>query len=86
MKANNDISDVNITATDLRTSFRDDLLQHSKNYFLSQVSRHIMNAEILLQRQVGVADHPDVMQVLEDEFKQIAHYKELVDVIEEYFE
>ena len=45
-----------------------------------------MNAEILLQRQVGVADHPDVMQVLEDEFKQIAHYKELVDVVEEYFE
>lgn len=86
MKANNDISDVNITATDLRTSFRDDLLQHSKNYFLSKVSRHIMNAEILLQRQVGVADHPDVMQVLEDEFKQIAHYKELVDVVEEYFE
>ena len=84
MKANNDISDVNITATDLRTSFRDDLLQHSKNYFLSQVSRHIMNAEILLQRQVGVADH--VMQVLEDEFKKIAHYKELVEVVEEYFE
>ena len=44
MDANNSISDVNVTATDLRTSFRDELLQHSKNYFLSKISRHIMNA------------------------------------------
>ena len=38
MSANNSISDVNVTATDLRTSFRDELLQHSKNYFLSNCS------------------------------------------------
>ena len=86
MDANNSISDVNVTATDLRTSFRDELLQHSKNYFLSKISRHIMNAEILLQRQVGVAEHPDIMETLEKEFEQIAVNKDLVDVIEEYFE
>ena len=86
MSANNSISDVNVTATDLRTSFRDELLQHSKNYFLSKISRHIMNAEVLLQRQVGVAEHPDIMETLEKEFEQIAVNKDLVDVIEEYFE
>lgn len=86
MSANNSISDVNVTATDLRTSFRDELLQHSKNYFLSKISRHIMNAEILLQRQVGVAEHPDIMETLEKEFEQIAVNKDLVEVIEEYFE
>ena len=86
MDANNSISDVNVTATDLRTSFRDELLQHSKNYFLAKISRHIMNAEILLQRQVSVAEHPDIMETLEKEFEQIAVNKDLVDVIEEYFE
>lgn len=80
--ANKEITEV----TDLRVSFRDDLLQTSKIYFQAQLSRHVMNTEVLLQRQAGVAEHPDLMETIEKELEQVAHYDDLLKVIEEYFE
>lgn len=64
---------------------RDDILRVSKQHFESHIAKHVMNVEILLQRSVGVAEHPDVMETIEKELSQIAHYKDLLDVVEEYF-
>lgn len=73
--------------TDLRDgNLRDDILNVNKQYFQAMISRHVMNAEVLLQKQVGVAEHPDVMETLEKEFEKIAHYKDLLEVVEEYFD
>mgnify|MGYP001278986556 CR=1 FL=1 len=65
---------------------RDSILSVSKQHFNGLISKHVMNVEVLLQKGVGVAEHPDYMETIEKELGQIAHYKDLLDVVEEYFE
>jgi len=78
---------MSVEVTDLRDGdLRYDLLNVSKQHFQAMISRHVMNAEVLLQKQVGVAEHPDVMETLEKEFEKIAQYKDLLEVVEKYFD
>lgn len=65
---------------------RDSILSVSKQHFNANISRHVMNVEVLLQKGVGVAEHADYMETIEKELEKIAHYKDLLDVVEEYFE
>jgi hypothetical protein len=69
-----------------KVDLRDELLSVSKQLFTANISKHVLNVEVLLQKQVGVAEHPDIMETIENEMSQIAHYKDLVDVVENYFE
>ena len=69
-----------------KVDLRDELLSASKQLFTANISKHVLNIEVLLQKQVGVAEHPDIMETIQKEMEQIAHYKDLVDVVENYFE
>jgi hypothetical protein len=64
---------------------RDELLNVSSQFFSAKISQSVMNVEVLLQKQVGVAEHADIMQTIEDEMSKIAHYKDLLEVVEDYF-
>ena len=72
--------------TQVKIDLRDSVLTTSKQYFESSIAKHVMNVEVLLQKGVGVAEHPDYMETIEKELEKIAHFKDLLDVIEEYFE
>ena len=74
-------SGVSLSPVDLR----EELLNVSSQFFFFFISQAVMNVEVLLQKQVGVAEHPDIMQTIEDEMGKVAHYKELLDVVEDYF-
>jgi hypothetical protein len=74
-------SGVSLSPVDLR----EELLNVSSQFFAARISQAVMNVEVLLQKQVGVAEHPDIMQTIEDEMGKVAHYKELLDVVEDYF-
>ena len=69
-----------------KVDLRDELLAANKQLFTANISKHVLNIEVLLQKQVGVAEHPNIMETIEKEMEQIAHYKDLVDVVENYFE
>jgi hypothetical protein len=66
-------------------NFREDLLNASKIYFESQIKKHKINVEILLDNGVGVAEHPDVMETIEKELDIIASFDEKLSVIKKYF-
>jgi hypothetical protein len=74
-------SGVSLSPVDLR----EELLNVSSQFFAARISQAVMNVEVLLQKQVGVAEHPDIMQTIEDEMGKVAHYKDLLDVVEDYF-
>lgn len=40
----------------------------------SNVERHMMNAEILLNNPVGVGEHPDIMETIEGEIDMMEKY------------
>ena len=53
------------------------ILETSIDHFDAHIKKHQMNAEILLKNSVGVAEHPDIMETLEKELSQAAHYRDL---------
>lgn len=70
----------------MNEDFRDKLLTVLKQHFQAHIAKHVMNTEVLLQKNVGVAEHGDIIDTIEKEMAQVAHYKDLLDVVEEYFE
>ena len=64
---------------------RADLIEASMSYMQAQAGKHKMNIDILISSNVGVAEHPDVMESVEKELKVIAEYDDQLDMINKYF-
>ena len=65
---------------------RDDLIKASRLHFEAHVEKHRINVENLLQNTRGVAEHPDIMDTIEEELDEISRYNDLLEVLEKYFE
>tara|TARA_E500000178_G_C16919485_1_gene706505 strand:+ start:989 stop:1198 length:210 start_codon:yes stop_codon:yes gene_type:complete len=57
------------------------LLKHAEGH----IEKHIANVNILLEKQVGVAEHPDTLETIEKELKIIAEYDDQVQMLRKYF-
>ena len=64
---------------------RKDLIEASKLHFKAYVEKHRVNVETLLEKGVGVAEHPDIMETIEKELSIIAEYDDKLSVLEKYF-
>mgnify|MGYP001207487983 CR=1 FL=1 len=59
-------------------------IKHTLNaYFQGQKARHEQNVKILMEGPVGVAEHPDVMQTIEDELGRMAHFDDVLKMLNE---
>jgi hypothetical protein len=54
-------------------NYREDLIKVSELYFRAQIEKHKINVENLLENQVGVAEHPDIVETIEKELQVIAN-------------
>ena len=52
----------------------------------AMIEKHKINIEVLTKNASGVADHPNMMQTVEDELNKIGHYEEIKSVIRKHFE
>ena len=66
-------------------NYREDLIKVSELYFRAQIEKHKVNVENLLENQVGVAEHPDIVETIEKELQVIANYDEKLNVLQKYF-
>jgi len=66
-------------------NYREDLIKVSELYFRAQIEKHKINVENLLENQVGVAEHPDIVETIEKELEVIANYDEKLNVLQKYF-
>ena len=66
-------------------NFRDDLIKAGEKQFEALIDKHRINVEILLENQVGVAEHPDIMETIEKEIGIIAEYEDKLSVLRKYF-
>ena len=57
------------------------MLKHAEGH----IEKHKANINIMLEKQVGVAEHPDTLETIEKELAIIAKYEEQVDLIKKYF-
>lgn len=64
---------------------RKDLIEASKLHFKAHVEKHRVNVETLLEKGVGVAEHPDIMDTIEKELEIMAEYDDKLEVLKKYF-
>ena len=65
---------------------KDTILKAFKSHAQGHIDKHIANVEVLLEKPVGVAEHPDVIETIEKEVRIIADYDDLLQMINKYFE
>ena len=64
---------------------RTDLIKASELHFKAHIEKHRINIENLLEKGVGVAEHPDIMETIEKELEIMAEYDDKLSVLCKYF-
>ena len=57
------------------------LLAHAQG----DIQKHKMNVEVYLSNPVGIGEHSNVMEAIEEELNMIAKYEDQVTVIKKHF-
>ena len=64
---------------------REQMLNAIKAHAQGHIDKHVVNVEIYLERGVGVAEHPDVIDSIEKELEEIAKYDDQLAMLDKYF-
>lgn len=65
---------------------REILLKAFKSHAKGHIDKHLANVEVYLNNPVGVGEHPDIIEAIEMELKQVAEYDDLLEMVEKYLE
>ena len=57
------------------------LLAHAKG----DIAKHKANIEVYLEHPVGIGEHSNIVEAIEEEINMIAKYQDQIDVINKYF-
>ena len=64
---------------------REVMIEALKKHAEGHIEKHRANVEVLMQKPVGVAEHPDTLETIEKELKIIAEYDDQLQMIDKYF-
>ena len=64
---------------------RELIIEAIKKHADGHIEKHKTNVEVLMQKPVGVAEHPDHLETIEKELKVIAEYDDQLEMIKKYF-
>ena len=57
------------------------LLAHAQG----DIAKHKANVEVYLEHPVGIGEHSNIIEAIEEEINMIAKYEDQVEVIKKYF-
>ena len=57
------------------------LLAHAQG----DIAKHRANVEVYLTSPVGIGEHSNIVEAIEEELNMIAKYQDQIDVIHKYF-
>ena len=66
-------------------TMRDQMIKALLAHAQGDIAKHRANVEIYLTNPVGIGEHPNVMEAIEEELNMIAKYQDQIDVIQKYF-
>mgnify|MGYP003119620269 CR=1 FL=1 len=64
----------------MRDQLKKALLAHAQG----EIQMHLANVEVYLTNPVGIGEHPDVTQAIQDELDKIARWHDQIEVIQKY--
>jgi hypothetical protein len=62
-----------------------ELLEALKKHAEGQIAKHKANVLVYLNQPVGIGEHPDVMEAVEEQIGLIAKYDDHLEVLHKYF-
>ena len=65
-------------------SNRKQILATQKSYLLAQREKHKLNLDLMLDKPVGVAEHPDIMETIEQELGKMAEYDDKLAMLSHF--
>ena len=66
-------------------TMRDQMIKALLAHAQGDIAKHRANVEIYLTNPVGIGEHSNVMEAIEEELNMIAKYQDQIDVIQKYF-
>ena len=64
---------------------RDQMIKALLAHAQGDIAKHRANVEIYLTNPVGIGEHSNIMEAIEEELNMIAKYQDQIDVIQKYF-
>ena len=64
---------------------RDQLIKALLADAQGDIQKHVANVEVYLNNPVGIGEHSNVVEAMEEELNMIAKYQDQIDVINKYF-
>ncbi len=64
---------------------REDILESMQQYLKGNIEKHRINVEVLLERAIGVSEHPNLVETIEGELAIMADYDDKLIILENYF-
>ena len=64
---------------------REQLIAALKAHAQGEIAMHKANVDIYLTNPVGIGEHPDLTQAMQEELDKIARWHDQVEVIKTYF-
>ncbi len=64
---------------------RDQMIKALLAHAQGDIEKHKANVEIYLNNPVGIGEHSNVMEAVEEELNMIAKYQDQIEVIQKYF-
>jgi len=65
---------------------RELLLNAVKKHAEGHIAKHVANVEIYLNQSVGIGEHSDIIEAIEQELEEIAKYNDQIEVLQKYIE
>ena len=62
------------------------LLEALKAHGEGQIAKHKANVHVYLNQSVGIGEHPDIIDAIEEQLGLIAKYDDHLEVLNKYFE
>lgn len=63
---------------------RELLLNAVKKHAEGHIAKHVANVEVYLNQSVGIGEHSDIIEAIEQELEEIAKYNDQIEVLEKY--
>ena len=64
---------------------REDIVKALEKKFEGEIFAHKVNVEIMLENTVGVGEHPNITETIEQELEIIAGFEDKLDVLKKHF-
>tara|TARA_Y200000002_G_scaffold336109_1_gene304066 strand:- start:884 stop:1111 length:228 start_codon:yes stop_codon:yes gene_type:complete len=64
---------------------RKEIIEAVRKHAEGHIAKHKTNVEVLMQKPVGVAEHPDTLETIEKELAIIATYDDQLQMLDKYF-